>query len=298
VEGIPAYWLYGEQDDDQFPDALHIETIVWRSRQHRWRIKPHRHPGVLQLFLVAEGGGVARIDGVRYALGPGTIISIPPFVIHEFHFDSGTNGYVASISEVTLRRILQQELPLVHLSPIALKHDPSGFEFMALKRQMQTAYEEFLGNHLGRNAALTAHAELIALAFARSAAQKTSVVCDADNPGVKLVKRFIADVETGFLKHKSVKEYAKELGVSPTHLRRACCAILGYPALRVVHERLLIEARRKLIYTTRPVSQIAFELGFEDAAYFARFFAERAGCPPSQYRVRMSKCAAGEDSAK
>src|SRR5262249_26787052 len=47
---------------------------------------------------------------------------------------------------------------------------------------------------------------------------------------------------------------------------------LGYPALKVVHERLVTGARRKLIYTTRPVSQIAFELGFEDAANFARFF--------------------------
>jgi AraC family transcriptional activator of pobA len=287
VEGIPAYWLYGEREDGQFPDALHIETIVWRSRQHRWRIKAHRHPGMLQFFVVAEGSGQARIDGVRYSLDPGTTISIPPFVIHEFRFDSGTNGYVASIAEITLRRILQQELPLVHMSPIVLKHDPSGFAFIALKHQMQRAYEEFLSNHLGRNAALTAHAELIALDFARSAAQKTSAAFDADNPGVKLVKRFIAGVETGFLKHKTVKEYAKELGVSPTHLRRTCCAILGYPALKVIHERLLIEARRKLIYTTRPVSQIAFELGFEDAAYFARFFAERAGFPPTQYRARM-----------
>jgi hypothetical protein len=31
VQEIPAYWLYGEQDDGQFPRALHIETIVWRA---------------------------------------------------------------------------------------------------------------------------------------------------------------------------------------------------------------------------------------------------------------------------
>jgi AraC family transcriptional activator of pobA len=295
VEGIPAYWLYGEQDDGQFPDALHIEMIFWRSRRYRWRIKAHRHPGMLQFFIVAEGGGLARIDGVSYSLGPGAAISIPPFAIHEFHFDSGTDGYVASIAEVTLKRVSQQALPLVPMTPIVLRHDPSGFAFMALKRQMQTAYEEFLSNHLGRNAALTAHAELIALDFARNAAQKTSAVPDADNPGVKLVKRFIASVETSFLKHKTVREYAEELGVSPTHLRRTCCAILGYPALKVVHERLLIEARRKLIYSTRPVSQIAFELGFEDAAYFARFFAERAGSPPSEYRARMREPVACPD---
>jgi AraC family transcriptional activator of pobA len=64
--------------------------------------------------------------------------------------------------------------------------------------------------------------------------------------------------------------------------------VLGYPALKVIHDRLLIEAKRKLIYSERPVSHIAYELGFEDAAYFARFFAGRAGASPSQYRARMS----------
>jgi len=291
VEGVPAYWLYGEQENGQFPDALHIETIVWRSERHRWRIKAHRHPQLLQFFIVAEGGGLARIDGEAHSLSPGTAISIPPLVIHEFHFDAGTNGYVASIAEGTLRRILRPELPVIMLqmSPSILNHDPSGPVFGTLMRQMQMAHEEFLGNQPGRQAALIAHAELIALGFARSADQTNSAVLDAHNPGVKLVKGFIECVEADFVRHKTVKEYAGQLGISPTHLRRTCCAILGYPALKVIHDRLLIEAKRKLIYTARPVSRIAFELGFEDAAYFARFFTERAGSSPSKFRARIGK---------
>jgi AraC family transcriptional activator of pobA len=290
---VPAYWLYGEQENGRFPDALHVETIVWRSQRHRWRIKAHRHPDMLQIFIVVEGGGRASIDGAAHDLGPGTAISIPPFVIHGFDFDAGTNGYVASIPEATLKRILLPELPIValHMSPTILKQEPSGPAFSTLKRQMQMAHEEFVGNQLGRDATLTAHAELIALSFARSADHKTSAMIDAHNPGVKLVKRFIERVETDFARHKSVKEYAQELGISPTHLRRTCSAILGYPALKVIHDRLLIEARRKLIYTARPVSRIAFELGFEDAAYFTRFFTERVGESPSQYRARMDKSA-------
>jgi AraC family transcriptional activator of pobA len=289
---VPAYWLYGEQENGRFPDALHIETIVWRSQLHRWRIKAHRHPDMLQIFILVEGGGLASIDGAVHALGPGTAISIPPFIIHGFDFDPGTNGYVASIPEATLRRILRPELPIAthHMSPTILTQEPSGPAFGTLKRQMQMAHEEFLGNQLARDAALTAHAELIALSFARSA-DSSSAVIDAHNPGVKLVKRFIECVEADFASHKTVKDYARELGISPTHLRRTCGAVLGYPALRVIHDRLLIEARRKLIYTARPVSRIAFELGFEDAAYFTRFFTERAGEPPSQYRARMSKSA-------
>ena len=48
----------------------------------------------------------------------------------------------------------------------------------------------------------------------------------------------------------------------------------------------LAEAKRQLYYTARPVSEIAYELGFDDAAYFTRFFTRRAGISPRAFRAR------------
>ncbi len=290
MDGIPAYWLYGERDEGRFPDALHIETIVSRSRRHGWRIGAHRHPGLLQFFVLLGGGGLARIDGADHPLQRGSAVSIPPFAVHEFHFDAGTDGYVASVGGGTLRRLLRLDLAMIALQrfPLLLTFDPASSSFRSLKRQMELAYEEFAAEAFGRDAALAAHAELIALNFARSGALEPFASFEAHGVKTKLVKRFLECVEAGFWQHRSVKDYADELGISPTHLRRTCRAVLGYPALKVIHDRLLIEAKRKLIYSERPVSHIAYELGFEDAAYFARFFAGRAGASPSQYRARMS----------
>ncbi|WP_246775740.1 helix-turn-helix domain-containing protein [Methylobacterium aquaticum] len=52
----------------------------------------------------------------------------------------------------------------------------------------------------------------------------------------------------------------------------------------ILHDRLMLEAKRSLIYTTLPVSKIAFDLGFNDPAYFSRFFAARAGLSPAAFR--------------
>lgn len=289
MEEIPAYWLYGERTDQRFPDAMHIETIVVRSKPHQWRIKAHRHPDILQCFLILQGGGRARIDGVAHALRPGTAISIPSLIVHEFDFDDGTNGYVASIADASLARIMRPDVPTdaIRLCPAILSYAPSDPVFLALLNTMQLAHAEFLTNQAGRHAALTAHAELIALGFTRIANQTITAAFEIQNPKTKLLRRFIECVEVEFSRHKTVAEYAALLGISPTHLRRTCSEMLGCSALKIIHNRVLIEARRKLIYTGRPISLLAYELGFDDAAYFTRFFTERLGVPPSRYRAAV-----------
>jgi AraC family transcriptional activator of pobA len=60
--------------------------------------------------------------------------------------------------------------------------------------------------------------------------------------------------------------------------------VLGHGALAVLHDRIVLEARRELAYTTLSVKQIALDLGFADAGYFTRFFLREAGQTPSAWR--------------
>ena len=101
----------------------------------------------------------------------------------------------------------------------------------------------------------------------------------------ELVRRFIERVEARFQHHDPLVAYAGALGVSVPHLSRSCRELLGRSAARVIQDRLMIEARRDLVYTAMSISQISFRLGFTDPAYFSRFFAARAGMPPAAYRA-------------
>jgi AraC family transcriptional activator of pobA len=47
---------------------------------------------------------------------------------------------------------------------------------------------------------------------------------------------------------------------------------------------MLIEAERQLRYTGMSITQIAYYLGFEDPAYFSRFFAKGMGASPRSFR--------------
>ena len=87
--------------------------------------------------------------------------------------------------------------------------------------------------------------------------------------------------------------YATTLGVSSDHLSRVCRAVTSSSALALVHERLALEAKRVLVHTQMTVSEVALDLGFDDVAYFSRFFKGVVGCAPSEFRARIASGALG-----
>ena len=91
-------------------------------------------------------------------------------------------------------------------------------------------------------------------------------------------------IETRFRDHWTVEQYADELGLSPARLNRLCNQLLGKTAKTLPHERLLLEIKRRLIYTRSTLDEIAWDLGFRDPAYFSRFFKRATGSTPGSYR--------------
>jgi AraC family transcriptional activator of pobA len=101
-----------------------------------------------------------------------------------------------------------------------------------------------------------------------------------------LVERFVELVERDHARRHRVADYAAELGVSPGHLSVLCRAARRESASRILRRRLTLEARRLLVHSDLSAAQVGFRLGFDDPAYFARFFRREAGRPPTAFRAR------------
>lgn len=100
----------------------------------------------------------------------------------------------------------------------------------------------------------------------------------------KMIQDFIALVDKHFRTKHSASDYAKELFISPKSLAKKLKA-LGYPtSTEMIQERILIEAKRSLKFNQDSIKEIAFDLGFDDPAYFSRLFSKKEGMTPLEYR--------------
>ncbi len=83
---------------------------------------------------------------------------------------------------------------------------------------------------------------------------------------------------------KSVKEFANTMAIHPTHLNYVVKNLTGKTALQTIHNRRLLEAKSLLRQTSKTVSEIAYDLHFDNPTHFVRFVKKKTGKTPVQFR--------------
>lgn len=283
---IPAFFLYGEPLRTPDAAAIHIETIAARSQPRGWTIQPHRHHALRQLLLLRSGSVEASIDGVEHQLRAPALLVLPAGCVHAFRFAIGTAGYVVSFHGPLPAATPGEEAALRAL------FDRSGVHALAPGELRATAtlpvaellLQEFLRAAPGRDLALRGLLATFLANLQRLVRQPAAGGSEGASRDRLLVAQFRALVDARFREHWALGRYAQALGCSVVRLRRACLAVAGQPPAQVVQQRLMVEAARQLRYTTTAVSEVAYALGFNDPAYFSRFFTRQMGVAPRPFR--------------
>lgn len=91
-------------------------------------------------------------------------------------------------------------------------------------------------------------------------------------------------IEQNFKSKKTSKEYADLLNVTSDNLARACKKYFDKTLSNLIADRIVVEAKRELYFTDKPIKQIAFELGYNDEYYFSRLFKKKSEISPQNYR--------------
>ncbi|MBL1438043.1 MAG: helix-turn-helix domain-containing protein [Rhodobacteraceae bacterium] len=272
--GIPAYSLYGENVD--FPDVLHCEPIAERAHIHGWKIVPHRHYNLHQVFLLTSGKATMSLDSSSLALPASSVVIVPPHCVHGFDFPQNTKGFVLSIpsAEVSALAVLDKHLAAA-LSKAQIL--PAEAKIAAVFTQI---YQEHLAAGSARIPLLRGLTIQLASYLAMSTANAHSVHLSGHQK--------VADFETLARAHMSenwkVSAYAAALGISTTHLNRLCNKAMGQSPQSFLHMLVTQEAKRLLAYTQLDIALIGYRLGFEDPAYFSRVFMRNTGQSPRAFR--------------
>jgi AraC family transcriptional activator of pobA len=223
---------------------------------------------------------------------------VPAGVVHGFSFAEDTEGYVVTLADTLLRDLARDERSFTSLFANAtcaslcasLDEDPVHTQEFAQEfaDTLPKLRRELVWSAPASAAAATARLTTLLVSAVRALHQPSEVVSAAGSARAALVARLRERIETDLRSGLSVAQYAKALNVTPARLRAACIEVTGKTPMRVLEERLVLEAKRNLTYTNMTVAQIAYYLGFTDPAYFSRFFSKLAGESPAAFRRRTA----------
>lgn len=273
---------------------VHYETFE-RMAEHFGRNTPaHRHHGFYQLHILERGAIRLHLDEKFYTAPAPLLFLTPPSVPHALYSDNDTFGHVVTLRQDVVRGWhagMAGEWPEAHLRqaaflPLDQVAPAQQGEVVRLLQLVSLLRAEFQQQERGRSTAVLALSQLLFLSASRLIVDSAQVEPAKRSEDLRIFLLFCDYVEARFRDHITLSEYARLIGTTEPRLNDICRRLANLASKEVVHERLVQEARRLLRFTSTPISEIGYQLGFADPAYFSRFFARETGMPPKEYRLQ------------
>lgn len=275
-------------DASQHVGFLNCERISERSHIHGWRVEPHYHEGLAQIFFFWNKQVIGQIDFEEVAIQPPAMVWMPPLINHGFDYPEDICGWVVTVPSVNLTQ-LTATMPWTNswiLNPAIVCGNDLYGDLSSVRSLFQSIEAEHAQWGEERNAVLEALFRIVLVALhriMRAPHEKNPV----RNSHRSLVAQFQSLVDRDYVHKRSVSTYAAELSVTSTYLTRCLRSVTSRTAGEIIHDRLLLEARRLLVFTDLPIAEIAYHLNFSTPSYFTRFFTHLTNEKPTAFRIRM-----------
>lgn len=293
---VPSFYLYGEPHQAISDDFVHVERLDDRSRPSEWTIQPHAHADLYHCFLIREGGGIMRVEEQQIPFVSPVMMLVPATVVHGFDWEQESTGWVATMARGYLLALTQRHGDLLqqmqHPRLLQLGQD----EATLVEQHMASLKRELGWSAKGHSAAIDAIILQLLVISLRAISVRDAQLAVEPSPAAALVARFRERVEARFQLREKISDHAHALYVSESSLRAACTRIARKSPASILDERALLEARRALLYTDMTVAQVGYALGFNDPAYFSRFFTRHAGMAPLRFRQQRRQRSADSQS--
>ncbi|MFI1093001.1 AraC family transcriptional regulator [Streptomyces sp. NPDC020917] len=254
---------------------------------------PHRH-SFYEIGLVTRGRATHVVDLERHDAAPPYLYAMVPGQVHHWEDARDMAGWLVLFDEDFL---LPHPADAGALRTLSARGGlrPGRGPAAELHRVLREMDRERRAAGWGHADVLSSLLHVFLLRAVRVCpiapnAAPTAPAAAAHEGGrpAELVACFRELVARGDLRLRTVERYARELGVSPSHLHDAVKRGTGRTPGQLIRARQVLEAKRLLVATDLTVAQIASASGFADPAYFCRFFRRETGTAPGRFRAEWS----------
>lgn len=212
------------------------------------------------------------------------IYLIPPYRVHQLN-KAGKNGEL-----ISFKRAMLEEEDKDFLLDLFRTFNVQG-EFSCLRldhaaaKGLADVYKIMEEEYLKQNNMVMMTALLKVFLLKLIAVKELEFT--AHDVHQKRVYDFLMLLESNFQTVTNIDFYAGKLGISSKRLNQILKEKLHKTGTQLIHDRIMLEAKRRMIHSGQTIKEIAYELGFSDRPYFSRFFKKQTGQTPEEFQKQV-----------
>jgi len=285
-KNIPHYSL--QRTAEEGSDLFQIKEVEGGSTPRpEYLFLPHRKDYYF-FFLVKKGNNHHWIDFIRHEVSPGNIYFTVPHQVHLKEKEAALDGVLLAFTDEFILLHEQRswkKLPILRNPDDLHELRPTQQEFNFINTLLIQMLAEYSQQQDWKKGVLQSYLKIFLVCLSRIYTRQSNTHPPPSNSRW-LVKRFTELVNEKYESLHQVSDYAQLLHVTPGHLNDKVREQTSLTATTLIQERILLEAKRVLFHTELSVKEVGYSLGFEDAAYFNRFFKRLTGETPSLFREK------------
>ena len=242
-----------------------------------------------KVILIRKGKGQVTFEGTKYDFSENCFIRFPIYQPFQFEADGPLDGVLLQFHsdffwnhkyemELTSKQVLFKSIGEIPL--IKIREE----EMAQLMYPLDHLLSELGSERLGRYDIAISWVKIFMI-YASRIKMERGVIHSETCPEVHyMIRELVNAIEEYFpCKHRPA-DYAKLLNVTVKTLNRMAKQHLEKTVGDMIAERIISQAKHELYLSDKPIKQIAVELGFDDVAYFSRFFKVHTDQSPDLYR--------------
>ncbi|RQO37808.1 AraC family transcriptional regulator [Chryseobacterium sp. KBW03] len=243
------------------------------------------------IFTCMESGHVKMMVDFKIIEKKGpTIFCVLPGQVHQGLLMKEVYGWFVAVKAELVPDVVRSffQESMVEIQPLSIDkglikkiNTAAGLLHDSYTHEMLSSKEGFLVTQSLLNAFLG----MFALVYS----QKNITQASNESRALQVSRAFRNLVRKEFKTLKSPSEYAEILNITRGYLTETVREATGKPAQHWIHQEILIEAKRLLVFTDLSIKEVAYELGYSDHTYFSRLFSKLEDQSPSAFRDENKK---------
>ena len=250
----------------------------------------HRH-SFYEILYYTGGSGIHFIDFEPYPLITPMLFLIAPGQVHCWDIQAHLDGYVLFFTEAfpafspINQSLLFDIFHNTHKPYLQLNKSQTD----TVNTIIKTIETEYLSDQFRRTSVIQAYLHILLIQIKRTFPPIIENKQPSGIAAYSIIRRFRQLVTSHFKEGLSVQVYADKMKVSVSHLIDTLKSITGSTPGEIIRREIILEAKRLLIHTELNITEIGYQLDFEDSSYFGRFFKREAGMSPMAFRQSFQK---------